>query len=158
MCSVEALNPLLIDLSQGCPCGGHLTNKGRASGRSREKKGLGSLVFWISHVPYTSIQIRRPSLVISSVWYASVYVCQMKTFNVFQQQLEEEAAKPVEPEKPVSPPPVEHKHRSIVQIIYDENRVRDITQHLLIGFLNSVLVSPSPPLCAPLNGTSSIGP
>uniref|UniRef100_A0A8D2LC93 Nuclear receptor corepressor 2 n=1 Tax=Varanus komodoensis TaxID=61221 RepID=A0A8D2LC93_VARKO len=53
-----------------------------------------------------------------------------------QQQLEEEAAKPLEPERPISPPPIESKHRSLVQIIYDENRVS-------LGTINPLYNQPS---------------
>ncbi|KAL0994416.1 hypothetical protein UPYG_G00121920 [Umbra pygmaea] len=62
-----------------------------------------------------------------------------------QQQLEEEAAKPVEPEKPATPPPIpqEHnKHRSIVQIIYDENRKKAEEAHKIFEGLGPKLELP----------------
>uniref|UniRef100_A0A4W5PAU9 Nuclear receptor corepressor 2 n=1 Tax=Hucho hucho TaxID=62062 RepID=A0A4W5PAU9_9TELE len=59
-----------------------------------------------------------------------------------QQQLEEEAAKPQEPERSmISPPPSEAKHRSLVQIIYDENRVSTITHTL--GMVTPLYNQPS---------------
>ncbi|KAJ8280828.1 hypothetical protein GJAV_G00059550 [Gymnothorax javanicus] len=49
-----------------------------------------------------------------------------------QKQLEDEAAKPAEAERLVTTPPVEHKHRSIVQIIYDENRKKAEQAHCIL--------------------------
>ncbi|GCC39177.1 hypothetical protein chiPu_0023366, partial [Chiloscyllium punctatum] len=45
------------------------------------------------------------------------------------QQLEAEVARPVKPENPASPPPAEQRHRSVVQIIYDENKKKAEAAH-----------------------------
>ncbi|XP_038673666.1 nuclear receptor corepressor 2-like [Scyliorhinus canicula] len=46
-----------------------------------------------------------------------------------QEQLEAEAAKPAEAVNPASPPHIEQRHSSIVQIIYNENRRRAEAAH-----------------------------
>ncbi|XP_043571182.1 nuclear receptor corepressor 2 [Chiloscyllium plagiosum] len=49
--------------------------------------------------------------------------------ELLKQQLEAEVARPVKPENPASPPPAEQQHRSVVQIIYDENRKKAEAAH-----------------------------
>lgn len=74
--------------------------------------------------------------------HASAHTFLSSLFKIPQQQLEEEAAKPLEPEKPISPPPIESKHRSLVQIIYDENRVSPE----VLDALGEILCSGNPEL------------
>ncbi|XP_043924467.1 nuclear receptor corepressor 2 isoform X3 [Protopterus annectens] len=67
---------------------------------------------------------------------------QIRKLKNKQQQLEQEAAKPPEPEKSMSPAPSESKHRSLVQIIYDENRKKAEAAHKILEGLGPQLELP----------------
>uniref|UniRef100_A0A673K8U7 Nuclear receptor corepressor 2-like n=1 Tax=Sinocyclocheilus rhinocerous TaxID=307959 RepID=A0A673K8U7_9TELE len=92
--------------------------------RPRLEMGTESLIRHSSH--------RQPLTVGGAEEMAKSHNVAGKIFKPFAQQLEEEAAKPQEPERTISPPPSEAKPRSLVQIIYDENRKKAEEAHRIL--------------------------
>ncbi|XP_038153535.1 nuclear receptor corepressor 1 isoform X2 [Cyprinodon tularosa] len=112
---VKKESPFTVKVESASP-GGHALHMGDDQDNSPSKLSKEELIQSMDRVDREIAKVEQ----------------QISKLKKKQQQLEEEAAKPVEPEKPVTPPPVEHKHRSIVQIIYDENRKKAEEAHKIL--------------------------